>query len=176
METTGKGSGEGGESKGMCAISFIKFRLMCAQCGGRPPIAEVTMLEDIRVVLEWFIKVTDLLDKLLERLKETIKIWKRFCAPDGDLSYFTDLCSKDSYPQADHVKRSLLSIKASFEELEDILTLLQSEKEKCVTYVRIFFSPDIACTHLTSVGIVTSLMHIKRKAKKQHAVLVQYPM
>jgi hypothetical protein len=65
-----------------------------------------------------------LLRRLLDHSSKTIRVWKRFVAPDGDISYFSDI----SKP---HIRQRLDSIRGVFDELIDLDETLQGLNSKC---------------------------------------------
>ncbi|KAH3954923.1 hypothetical protein HBI81_077290 [Parastagonospora nodorum] len=79
---------------------------------------------DIRELFDWTIQTMQLLRLLQERFARTTQTWARFCAADGDRSFFADV--QDS--------RSLLvldSLQVSFQSFEDLQQDLASLDQSC---------------------------------------------
>lgn len=83
-------------------------------------------------VMNWIICTIKLLRKLNDRLTETILVWDTFSAAEGDISYFSDLCSTYPDPTRGHVRRSLIATKSSFEELKALNRRVRRLEENCI--------------------------------------------
>jgi hypothetical protein len=67
-----------------------------------------------------------LLRRLLSHFSKTIRVWERFVASDGDISYFSDI-------REPHIRQRLDSIRGVFDELTDLDTTLQELNCSCQT-------------------------------------------
>lgn len=79
---------------------------------------------DIKELLDWTIQTMQLLRLLQERFARTTQAWARFCAADGDRSFFDDLQDRRSLLVLD-------SLKGSFQSFEDLQQELASLDQSC---------------------------------------------
>ncbi|KAH4056241.1 hypothetical protein HBH98_032090 [Parastagonospora nodorum] len=100
-----------------------------AEWKGRHPILSAKsptngQHNDIRELFNWTIQTMQLLRLLQERFARTTQTWARFCAADGDRSFFADIRDR----------RSLLvleSLRVSFQSFEDLQQDLASLDQSC---------------------------------------------
>jgi hypothetical protein len=70
---------------------------------------------EMKKAFDWTLQTMKLLRRLESVLLATIKTWKLFSSPDGDISYF---CGTDEAVISPAALRSLCAIKGSFSELQ----------------------------------------------------------
>jgi hypothetical protein len=81
---------------------------------------------DLESALDWTVRTIELLKQLRSPLSKTSRAWSKFASLDGDISYFLDMHEEQSTAHS-----SLLSIKESFEELEDLQQTTAHLTESC---------------------------------------------
>ncbi|KAF2684746.1 hypothetical protein K458DRAFT_487060 [Lentithecium fluviatile CBS 122367] len=80
-------------------------------------------------MFEWTHKALRLVQKLLEALKKTNAVWKKFTSPNGDVCYFSDF--EQASPRGrEHVRRCFSNINEAFEGLEGIQQRVEDLKKR----------------------------------------------
>lgn len=78
--------------------------------------------KDIKRSLDWIVQTMQLLRQLRDSLSLTLRAYKRFAEPGGDMAYFSDLSD---------CGRTHNSIKGTFEKLTDLYDILKSLDDSC---------------------------------------------
>ncbi|ORY01190.1 hypothetical protein BCR34DRAFT_592345 [Clohesyomyces aquaticus] len=99
--------------------------------------------DDVQEAFDWIVEMIGLLRRLLGHFSKTIRVWKRFVASDGDISYFSDI----SEP---HIRQRLDSIRGVFDELIDLDETLRGLNCSCQNL------REIMSQILAPVGIVVA--------------------
>jgi len=102
---------------------------------------------EMKAAFDWALQMMGLLRCVYDVLSATVKAWRTFQSPDGDIGYFIDL---DVHVASRTTKRrylSLQNLKATFRQLEEYQEKIFTLNKSCLEYQGTV-SPNVSFTVL----------------------------
>lgn len=89
---------------------------------------------EMKAAFDWALQMMGLLRRIYDVLSATVKAWRTFQSPDGDIGYFIDLELHVASRTTKRRYRSLQNLKAMFRQLEEYQEKLFTLNNSCLEY------------------------------------------